>query len=155
MKPVPIVLPHVLLLLAILALPAAAQEGETTTPSAAPAFALPPLDQLNAIIERPLFLRGRRPLESPEPEPAEAEETPVPEAGAQMILAGIATDQAERAVAIIQDVNSGASFRAWIGDEVAGWRIETIRPRVVILVRGVEEVEVSLDEPAWPAEGAD
>jgi len=115
------------------------------------AFSLPPIDAFNAIVDRPLFSPDR----SPPPEMSEAgEPAPAPEGASsderQLVLAGTATDQSQRAVAILHDVSQGVQFRVWVGDEVGGWKVKAIKPRVLVLGTATEEVTVTLDEPALP-----
>ena len=131
--------------LAIGARSAAAQETE-------PVFSLPPLEDLNAIVDRPLFSQDRRsPADRGEPEvPAVASE-PTGSAERELVLAGTATDQSERAVAILHDLSQGVQFRVWVGDEVEGWTVKAIEPRAVVLGTATQEVTVTLDEPAVPA----
>ena len=69
----------------------------------------------------------------------------------QIVLAGTATDQSERAVAILHEVSQGVQFRVWVGDEIAGWTVKAIRPRALVLGTATQEVTVTLDEPAIPA----
>lgn len=116
------------------------------------AFSLPPLDDLKAVVDKPLFSPDRR----PPPEASQAgEPAAAPEASSngerQLVLSGTATDQSERAVAILHDVSQGVQFRVWVGDEVAGWTVKAIRPRALVLGTTTQEVTVTLDEPAIPA----
>jgi general secretion pathway protein N len=131
----------------VIAGPTAASAQETPE-----AFSLPPLDDLNAVVDRPLFSPDRRPPpETSQPgEPAAAPET-TSSGERQLVLSGTATDQSERAVAILHDVSQGVQFRVWVGDEVAGWTVKAIRPRALVLGTTTKEVTVTLDEPAIPA----
>jgi hypothetical protein len=124
---------------------AAAQESE-------PIFSLPPLTDLEAIVDKPLFSPDRRsPADIGQPEPPAAESEPSGETERQVVLAGTATDQSDRAVAILHDVSQGVQFRVWVGDQVEGWTVKAISPRTVVLGTAQEEVTVTLDEPAIPA----
>ena len=124
---------------------AAAQEAEQM-------FSLPPLEDLSAIVDRPLFSQDRRsPADRIETEAPEAASEPSGNGEREIVLAGTATDQSERAVAILHDVSQGVQFRVWVGDEVEGWTVKAIKPRAVVLGTATEEVTVTLDEPAVPA----
>lgn len=130
-----------------------AQSPESTfTQPPESTFTLPPPEEFNAIVDRPLFSPDRRPPENASPIEAGS---PAAETGAdaprQIVLAGTATDQANRAVAILHNVTQGIQFRVWVGDQVDGWRVKEIRPRMVVLATATEEVTVTLDEPALPA----
>ena len=130
----------------------AAGGGSAAAQEAEPVFSLPPLEDLSAIVDRPLFSQDRR---SPDDQmqadaPAEASE-PSGSGEREIVLAGTATDQSERAVAILHDVSQNVQFRVWVGDEVEGWTVKAIKPRAVVLGTATQEVTVTLDEPAVPA----
>jgi hypothetical protein len=115
-------------------------------------FTLPPLADFSAIVDRPLFSPDRR----PPPEASQVGEPAVADqssggAEPQIVLAGTATDQSERAVAILHDVSQSVQFRVWVGDEIGGWTVKAIRPRALVLGTATQEVTVTLDEPAIPA----
>jgi hypothetical protein len=115
-------------------------------------FSLPPLEDFSAIVDRPLFSPDRR----PPPETSQVGEPAVAAEGSssgerQIVLAGTATDQSERAVAILHEISQGVQFRVWVGDEIAGWTVKAIRPRALVLGTATQEVTVTLDEPAIPA----
>ena len=115
-------------------------------------FVLPPLEELGAIVDRPLFARDRRPVETGDTDSAPAasgEEAAEP--SSQILLAGTAIDQLNRAVAILHDVSRGIDFRVWVGDEVGGWTIKAIKRRMIVLTADMQEAIVTLDEPALPA----
>ena len=113
-------------------------------------FELPPLDAFGAIVERPLFSPDRRPAATAAA--PEADSQPSDESGVQgqILLAGTATDQGDRAVAILRDVTQGTQFRVWVGDQVGGWTIYAIKPREIVLENAKRQVTVTLDEPALP-----
>lgn len=137
-------------LLAISGVAILVQSSDAQSPEST--FTLPPPEEFNAIVDRPLFSPDRRPPENASPTEASS---PAAETGGdaprQIVLAGTATDQANRAVAILHDVSQGVQFRVWVGDQVNGWRVKEIRPRMVVLATATEEVTVTLDEPALPA----
>jgi len=115
------------------------------------AFSMPAADEYSAIIERPLFSPGRKPPEgeaaAPAPESNEAEG----QASREIILTGTATDQADRAAAILHDTAEGVNFQVRVGDKVEGWTIKSIQPRAVTLSTETEEVTVTLDDPTFPS----
>jgi hypothetical protein len=117
---------------------------------ATPTFSLPPLDEFWAIVERPLFTRGRR-LSEPEAEPAPVVDSSAgTETPHQLVLVGTATDQASRAVAVLRDTAAGTDFRVWVGDPIGRWSVKAIGPRAVTLASEDTEVSVTLDEPVVP-----
>ena len=130
----------------------AAGGGSAAAQEAGPVFSLPPLEDLSAIVDRPLFSQDRRsPADQMQTDaPAEVSE-PSDNGEREILLAGTATDQSERAVAILHDVSQGVQFRVWVGDEIGGWTVKAIRPRAVVLGTATQEVTVTLDEPAVPA----
>jgi hypothetical protein len=115
-------------------------------------FSLPPLVDFSAIVDRPLFSPDRRPPPD-QNQSASAGTDSVPAGGTeqQIVLAGTATDQSARAVAILHDVSQGIQFRVWVGDKVEGWTVKAIRPRAIVLGTAAQEITVTLDEPAVPA----
>jgi hypothetical protein len=136
-------------LLALSAMATLGRASEAQSPESA--FTLPPPEEFNSIVDRPLFSPDRRPPENAAPAETSspASETDA-EAPHQIVLAGTATDQANRAVAILHDVSQGTQFQVWVGDQVDGWRVKEIRPRMIVLATTTEEVTVTLDEPALP-----
>jgi hypothetical protein len=127
----------------------AGSAGFATAQEAHPVFALPPLSELDAIVDRPLFSQDRRPHEAP-PTDASTTRNESPSADRKIVLAGTATDQSARAVAILHDVAQGVQFRVWVGDEVQGWTVKAIKPRTLVLGTETQEVTVTLDEPVVP-----
>ena len=138
--------------IALLFAASAFRAGSAAAQDAEPIFSLPPLEELSAIVDRPLFSEDRRPPvdESQSVAPA-ASTQPSDTAEREIVLAGTATDQSERAVAILHDVSQGVQFRVWVGDQIDGWTVKAIMPRAVVLSTSTEEVTVTLDEPAVPA----
>jgi general secretion pathway protein N len=114
-------------------------------------FSLPPLNDLSATVDKPLFSPERRPPPDAQQsnQPAAASE-PSEGSDRQLALAGTATDQSERAVAILHDLSQSTQFRVWVGDEVQGWTVKAIRPRALVLGTATQEVTVTLDEPTIP-----
>lgn len=113
-------------------------------------FVLPPLEEFGAIVERPLFSPDRKPLATASAPEAGDQPADGGSAGGQLLLAGTATDQGDRAVAILHDVAQGTQYRVWVGDQVAGWTVQAIRPREIVLANATRQVTVTLDEPAFP-----
>lgn len=135
---------------ALMSVALAAGAGSLAAQESEPVFSLPPLTDLEAIVEKPLFSPDRRaPDDIGQPAPPAAASEPSGER--EIVLAGTATDQADRAVAILHDVSQGVQFRVWVGDEIEGWTVKAITPRAVVLGTTTQEVTVTLDEPAVPA----
>ena len=138
--------------IALLCAAPAAGGGSAAAQEAEPVFSLPPLEDLSAIVDRPLFSQDRRsPADQMQTDAPAAASEPSDSGEREIVLAGTATDQSERAVAILHDVSQGVQFRVWVGDEIEGWTVKAIRPRAVVLGTATEEVTVTLDEPAVPA----
>ena len=138
--------------IALLCAALAAGGGSAAAQEAEPVFSLPPLEDLSAIVDRPLLSQDRRsPADQMQTDAPAAASEPSDSGEREIVLAGTATDQSERAVAILHDVSQGVQFRVWVGDEIEGWTVKAIRPRAVVLGTATEEVTVTLDEPAVPA----
>ncbi len=102
----------------------AAEDASTALPS------LGPLGSYATVLERPLFLPGRRPF-APEKPAAPPPTTP----GGEPTLKGVIVT-AERAVAIFQLPGSAQYIFGEQGSAVGSWRVEEIGPDSVSLRRG-------------------
>jgi hypothetical protein len=123
----------------------------------------PPLSQYGEIVERPLFLAERRPPEEEEPEIEEEE----PE-NEYILLGVILLSERKAALIRVQEpapvgnqnrsrgrgvARSGESkvVRLQIGEDINGWRLETVADDKVILRKGEQTKDVLLvrnrDEP--------
>jgi type II secretory pathway component PulC len=138
-------------LLAMLALlPSAA--GAQSPPANAPArsFALPPLPELRATRERPLFSPSRRP---------EAEAAPAPDAGPveespdslPFELTGVVMGT-DVAIAILRNRDTQETVQLRRGETLEAWSIEEIAARHVVLRQ--EDRQVRLELFPAKAEGA-
>lgn len=96
------------------------------------------LDALSATTETPLFAPGRRgpvaAIVDEPPPPAPAEPAAPVEFPPTIVLVGVVVG-AEDSVALLQDRGSGQIHRLRRGDMVADWRLVTVGPRAVELVR--------------------
>jgi hypothetical protein len=137
-----------LLLLSLICTTSASQTSSAQ--SVSNSFELPPLDAFGAVIERPLFSPDRRPAVTAAAPDAESQPSDESGVQGQILLAGTATDQGDRAVAILRDVTQGTQFRVWVGDQVGGWTVYAIKPREIVLENAKRQVTVTLDEPALP-----
>lgn len=106
-------------------------------PAAAPSnpVAAQSLEQLSAIVDRPLFSPSRRP---PAPPPAPppivqaAEPPPPPPPPPNLVLFGVVMD-GEGARAVVRAGADKKTVRAQIGDEIDGWKVSQIEGRKVVL----------------------
>lgn len=92
------------------------------------------LEQLSAIVDRPLFSPSRRPP-APPPEPApvaQAPEPPPPPPPPNLVLFGVVMD-GESARAVVRAGADKRMIRAQIGDEIDGWKVSQIEGRKVVL----------------------
>lgn len=107
-------------------------------------FALQPLDRYVEIIERPLFRETRR---APEPEEATETETPQQAGRGQsppFVLTGV-NIAADRREALLVEVGGKEVWRVQQGDEIRGWRLETVGAENVVLRRGELSQELRLE----------
>jgi general secretion pathway protein N len=132
------------------ATPASAQQ-----PGMSALFAVPPLDELKATRERPLFERERRPPSeeeevAQEPEPQEA----VPDDGSLPFeLAGIVKGP-DVSIAMLRHRETKEVQHLRPGEELAEWRIEEIAARHVVVRRGENKVRLELFEERGDAGGS-
>ncbi len=126
--------------------PAPAGAGGETPPMAAlpaqPSYALAPLDDFSAILERPLFSPTRRP-------PAQGEApTATPESKLQVTLVGVIISSEEQ-IAIVRLKDASRFERLSVGDSFQGWILDSIEPSRVTFRRGdlEEHIELTYDVP--------
>lgn len=128
--------------------PSLPEPGPAAAPAApAPAsFTLPeprplPLDELAAALERPLFVRSRRPPAAPAAPPTPLEAT----------LAGVLTDGAEKVAIVLAD-SAERALRLREGDMFHGWRVTRIEDHAVVLERGgrTERLVLTFKGPPTP-----
>lgn len=117
-------------------------EGGGAAPSASTApksFALPPLERFNAIVERPLFIQGRRPVVAEGDAPAEREK-PF-DAQLHGIVAG-----PDGVLVLLKD-KAGRHYKLRQNDKMDGWVLAEIGKDSVVLMRGEAKVELPLQKP--------
>lgn len=105
---------------------------------------LPPLANLHATRERPLFVRTRRP-------PAVVEKAAEPETAEQVVtsdeapadLIGIVVGP-ERTYAILKDHENKEVQHLQKGEKIEDWSLDEIAPRYIVLRRGATKMHVEL-----------
>jgi hypothetical protein len=124
-----------------------APSSNGTPRSGNPLWAIP-LSSLSATQDRPLFSASRRPpivavpTAAPPPQPQEALAPPPPERPLLALVGTIVSPEAS--VALLQSSNSEAILRLRIGQENAGWRVQGIGLRSIVVEKGPQSVELSL-----------
>lgn len=121
----------------IITLPAATVDGMPPVEEKL-AVKLPTLEDLNAIVERPMFSPSRRPVEG-----AVDISHPVSGAVLDLDLVGIVIWQAQR-VALVRSKSDPTIIRIEVGANVAGWVAIGIEPEYVRFRNGKTEREVRL-----------
>lgn len=118
---------------------------EVTLPAPLPEFQLPPLSELAATVERPLFLPDRRP-----PEPADVVET-VPEQAVPLHVSvtGIVLSESGR-FALVRREGDTEILRMSARDTIDGWSVKQILADRVIFERDDDSLEVELKDQARP-----
>jgi general secretion pathway protein N len=110
--------------------------------SAQPRYAMAPVADFSAILERPLFSPTRRP-------PAEGAVAAVAsEPELQVTLVGVIISSEEQ-IAIVRPNDESRFARLSVGDSFQGWTLDSIEPSRVTFRRGdVEEhIELTYDVP--------
>lgn len=136
-------------LLALMPGAALAQKPPADTPVRS--FAMPPLEELKATRERPLFSPRRRPDEAVVALP----ETPVTQAPpetAPFDLTGVVMGE-DRAVAILHNRETQETVHLHQGETAQSWSVAEIAQRHVVLRNEGRQVRLQLFEPK--PEGAD
>lgn len=108
---------------------------------------LPPLDSFSALLERPLFAPDRRGV--PEAGRGAAGQAV---AGGALRLLGIAIDPRGHQVALLGRDGNAPPIRALVGDQIDGWRIESVLADGIVAAAGAQRHRVALGErlPAAP-----
>jgi hypothetical protein len=117
---------------------------QDTPPGEVKAFALPPMDDLHATRERPLFAPQRRPDDETPPE-AETETQVVEEKPETLNfeLTGVVMGT-EMAIAILKNRDTQETVHLRQGENVETWSIEEIAPRRVVLRQDEKQVTLEL-----------
>jgi len=101
------------------------------------------LDDLRQTRERPLFSATRRP--PPKVDLAQAmtpAPPPPPIVPPAVTLIGVVLGTGERAV-IVQEKAAGKPVRVAVGQDIDGWRVDSIKPRSFILKNGDRAVTLT------------
>jgi hypothetical protein len=109
-------------------------------------FELEPLASFEAMVERPLFSRSRR----PQPPRNAAADARTGNAGAPFLLSGVIVAGTTR-VAFLQPRSQPKTLRVMEGETVDGWKIEKILPQRVVIGNGDAREELLLQDRIAPA----
>jgi hypothetical protein len=113
-----------------------------TSPVQAPSFALPPLDELHATRERPLFSPQRKPdvEAAPESEPQVVQENPD---ALPFELTGVVMG-ADVAIAILRHKDTQETVHLRQGEKLEAWSIDEISARQIILRQDERQMTLEL-----------
>jgi hypothetical protein len=133
---------------------AAAQESTPKASGEIPE--LPPIEDLSATMERPLFMPSRRPPAPPPPAPvAKAEPVAVPTEESPADLTGIVKSP-DRTYAILTSRATKEVHHLRMGEKIEEWSVQEIGARYVVLRRGPGSLRLDLfAEKEAAAAGAD
>ncbi len=112
---------------------------------AAVGFAMAPLGEFVATVERPLFSASRRP---PDAAPAAAA-VAVPVERLELVLKGVIVSSGGQ-IAILSDKASGATVTLGQGKRYRGWTLAEILPERVVFRRAGQEQRFTLDYQVAP-----
>ncbi len=102
-------------------------------------------ESFSAIVERPLFIEGRKPL------PEKAPDAPVAAETGQLdewLLIGIYTDKNKRQFALFRKQNEAKKFLKLTKDQmISGWQLKIIQGDRVVLEQGGQEKPLMLLKP--------
>ena len=120
--------------------------GDDTDSAEVAEPSLPPLASLDQTIQRPLFSATRRPPEpeareaAPAPEvAAPARETPLPATELSAVIM-----YGDTKVALLKNPDGGGVVRKRVGEEIGGWRLDSIDTLNVVLQNGANRHELLL-----------
>lgn len=129
---------------ALLAALSGAAAQDAAQPAAGELPELPALEDLSATVERPLFVRSRRPPEvaaAPEPEEAPPKEVAKEESPAE--LTGIVNGP-DRTYAILKSLATQEVVHVRKGETIEDWSVQEIGLRYVVLRRGAGSLRLEL-----------
>ena len=107
------------------------------------AFNLPPLDQFQEFIARPLFSPNRRPAQQRTASAVEREDSTPADTLHDLNLTAIAIDSNQR-LAVIHDLSNDRRYKVRVGELVSGWEVSSIHPDRVVLQHEQELEELML-----------
>jgi hypothetical protein len=104
------------------------------------------LEELAATRERPLFSPNRRPPPKLAAPVAVRQEQPPPAPPPSLVILGIISENGEGRAAIRSADKRPADkvLRVRAGDDVAGWKVEKVEPRRMVLTQGTRSVDFVL-----------
>lgn len=114
------------------------------------------LEGLWATRERPLFDPDRRPpappplpvIARPAPPPPQPVE-PAPSAPPPLVLTGIVIAD-DKAYAIVSERLGARPKTVQVGDDIAGWRVDQIAPRQIVMTSGSQRIVLDLKARVQP-----
>lgn len=102
-------------------------------------------DNFNTIVERPLFIEGRKPLPEKVPDAKDAEEVSQLD---DWLLIGIYSNKNQPPVALFRNQKEAKKFlKLTQGQAISSWKIKTIQSDRVVLQQGSQEKSVMLLKP--------
>ncbi|TAN46979.1 MAG: hypothetical protein EPN21_18755 [Methylococcaceae bacterium] len=113
--------------------------GVSTEAANAKAFELPPLEHFDAIVERPLFIQGRRPVSAEEAVAA------TPDKPFDWQLHGIVKGP-DGALILLKD-KAGHHHKLPAGEKLDGWELAEIADDRVVMLRGEARQTLMLQKP--------
>ncbi len=101
------------------------------------------LEQYVDLVERPLFVEGRRPVIETEEEDSEEDIGQLDD----WILVGIFTNVGDKYALFTQKGQGKNHLKKMVGEDVAGWEITDINLQQVVLKKGLQNKTVQLRKP--------
>jgi general secretion pathway protein N len=123
-------------------------DADATLPGAVPVAPLPPVEQFNAMVERPLFSPSRRPAlveAAPVPDAPEPDEPPPPPGTPDFRLVGTVIRGGEM-TALILDPDQPDLVPVTEGDSVGEWQVLQIEKNRVVLQRDQDQIVLTMLE---------
>ncbi len=115
---------------------------------------LVPLSALSATRDRPLFSASRRPppsvaaVAAPAPQPVSAPPAPAaPEQPPLALVGTIVSPTTTKSIAFLKDATTQAVTPLRIGEENAGWRLQSVSIRSIAVEKGAQSVTIELPQP--------
>jgi general secretion pathway protein N len=114
---------------------------------------LPPLENLSAFRERPLFAPSRRPLVKPEPDTTAQASDGSQETNVELV--GVISDETREGFALVRDGQTGEIKRVAKGTDFNGWILVSLSRHEAVFKRNDREIVLTMarqsTQPEQPA----
>ena len=112
-------------------------------------FTLPPPEHFQAMVDKPLFIKGRKPLPPADTDTETTGDTtkPAPKDPPKLQLTGVLEIPDMGTLVLLRSDDGKHHYRLKPGDSVEGWRLSEVTPEHVTLTNGPQKHTLKLIKP--------